>query len=131
MTPTKKELSRFKITLLFLPIIPCGILIYKHHIFAAELFAAICWVLLLLMLIPNIFGKNIDKYVYIFVHKILEIIGNLLAVIALVFTWFCTVFPTGLIAKIVKRDRLRLNPPKSNSFWIDVKEKEPSYENQY
>lgn len=128
---TLKELKKFKITLLVLPIIPCVILWYKHYITAAITIIAVCWLILFLMLSVNLFGINIDRSVYKLVKKILAFLGSILSGLALIFVWFCTILPTGIIAKCVKRDRLRLNKSSKSSYWKDVVEKEPSYENQY
>lgn len=126
-----KELKKFKITLLVLPVIPCAILWYRHYIIAAISIITVCWAILFLLLSVNLFGINIDKPVYSFVKKVLAFIGSMLSCIALIFVWFCTILPTGIIAKCVKRDRLCLNKSNKNSYWKDVVEKEPSYENQY
>ena len=128
---TLKELKRFKITLLVLPIIPCAILWYKHYVTLAFTIIAVCWLILFLMLSVNLFGINIDKSVYKFVKKILAFSGSILSGLALIFVWFCTIMPTGIIAKFVKRDRLLLSKNNKNSYWKNVVAKEPTYENQY
>lgn len=129
--PAEKDLKKFKITLLLLPIIPCAILFYKQHYTISWIILGFCWGMLFFMLSVSLLGKNIDKFVYVFVHKILSFIGIILSSFALIFVWICTIFPTGIIAKLVKRDRLILDKKQNNSYWKDVQDKEPTYENQY
>ncbi len=129
--PTRKDLNRFKITLLILPIIPCLILYFKNHIQAAGIVLSFCWIILLISIILNFIKKGTDKYIYNFIHKILKITGIILSTIALIFVWIFTIFPTGIIAKIVKRDRLSLQKKNKLSYWKDFDKKEVTYENQY
>ena len=127
----EKELLKFKITLFFLPVIPVAILYYKHHYRIAGGIVSICWGLLFIILILGLFGVRADKPVYEFIKKCLKYLGIVLSVIALVITWVCAVFPTGIIALLSKRDRLCLKKQDTKSYWKDVKEVLPSYENQY
>ena len=127
----EKELFKFKIILILLPIIPSVILYYKNHPQIAIAFCSICWGIFLGLLIFRVFGRNIDEPVYQIIKKILKYAGIILSTSALVFTWIFTVFPTGVIALITKRDRLNLNKTEKQSYWKDTEEKEPSYENQY
>lgn len=127
----EKELFKFKITLFLLPIIPAVILYYKHHYHIACGFVSVCWGLLFTLLICNLFRFNIDKPVYKFLKKCLKCIGIVISVAALLVTWILAIFPTGIIAIISKRDRLSLKKQDTNSYWKDVKEVQPSYENQY
>lgn len=126
------ELKKFKITLLFLPIIPDIILFFKGHLNIAIIFTIILWGTLFVLLSANLLGKNIDKHVYKFVKILLKCIGAILSSIALIITWFFTILPVGIIAKFVKRDRLRLQEHKQKkTYWIDYVQKEQTYENQY
>ena len=127
----EKELLKFKITLLLLPVIPATILYYKHHYNIVYLLLAVCWGLLFILLLTKFFGINADKPVYEFIKKCLKYLGIVLSVIALVITWVCAVFPTGIIALLAKRDRLSLKKQNTKSYWKDVKDVQPSYENQY
>ncbi len=129
--PTVKDLRKFKITLLILPIIPSVILYYKNHVHLAMLFVEICWAILLTLLVARIFGKNIDKPIYHFIRIILKYLGVIISAIALTITWFCAILPTAIIAKIKKRDRLLLKKQSLKSYWKDAKPSEPTYENQY
>ena len=127
----KKELIKFKITLLLMPVIPALILWYKNHIQLAIGFTSICWGILLSLLIFSLSGKNIDEPVYKFIKKILKFAGMILSASALIFIWLFAVFPTGIISLFSKRDRLNLKFTEEKSYWKDAEEKEPSYENQY
>lgn len=129
--PTSKDLRKFKITLLLFPIIPSLILYFKNYLTAALLFVEICWAILLTLFVARLFGKNIDKFVYKIVRLILQFFGLVISSAALVFTWFCTILPTAIIAKIKGRDRLLLKKTNTKSYWKDAKKSEPTYENQY
>ena len=127
----EKEVFKFKITLLLMPIIPAVILWYKSHIQLAIAFTSILWGILAGLAVFNLLGRNIDEPVYKTVKKILKYIGAILSSTALIFTWFFAIFPTGIIALLSKRDRLNLKSANEKTYWKDFKEKEPSYENQY
>lgn len=128
---SEKDLKQFKIMLLVLPVVPDIIFYFKGHLNVAIVFTAVLWGLLFFLLVTNLIGFNIDKPVYKAVKFLLKTAGIILSSIALVITWFLAVLPMGILAKIVKRDRLKLNKPKGNSYWVDYVEKEPTYENQY
>ena len=128
---SEKDLKQFKLMLLVLPIVPDIIFYFKGHIKIAVILTAILWGMLFILLVTNMLGFNIDKPVYKAVKFLLKTAGVILSSIALVITWIFTVLPMGILAKIVKRDRLRLNKPKGDSYWVDYVEKEPTYENQY
>lgn len=130
-TISEKDLKQFKLMLLMLPIIPDIIFYFKGHVEIAIIFTTILWGMLFVLLVANMLGFNIDKPVYRAVKFLLKTAGIILSSIALVITWLFTVLPMGIFAKIVKRDRLKLNKPKGNSYWVDYVEKEPTYENQY
>ena len=129
--PTDKDLKKFRITLLLFPIIPVVIFYFKNKLVLGLSLVGICWAFLALMLIFNLVKKGSDKYIYFLIHGILKAAGVVLSVIALAFTWFCTILPTGIVAKLAKRDRLLLKKPKTQSYWKDVPVKEATYENQY
>ncbi len=124
--PNKEDLKKFKFSLLILPIIPSIIFYFKHHETVAIYLIAIFWCLLLIALIPKL-----DKFVYKFCKKFLSILGALIAGIALVFTWVFAIFPTALLAKVMKRDRLMLEKTDVDSYWKEAKPAEQTYENQY
>lgn len=128
---SEKDIKQFKLMLLMLPIVPDIIFYFKGHINIAVIFTSVLWGLLFVLLVTNMVGYNIDRPVYKAVKFILKIAGIILSAIALIITWIFTVFPMGILAKIVKRDRLRLKKPNGTSYWVDYVEKEPTYENQY
>ena len=129
--PTLKDLRQFKITLLLLPVIPAIILYFKHHYTVTACLLCIFWGILALTILPRLVGKNADRPIYLACKKILEILGTIIAGIALVFTWIFAIFPTAVIAKITKRDRLVLKKQNTESYWKEAKKSEPTYENQY
>ncbi|MGM9994159.1 MAG: hypothetical protein ACI37R_05475 [Candidatus Avigastranaerophilus sp.] len=70
-----------------------------------------------------------------FVHKTGSragnILGKYLAIAALFLVYICAVLPTGILMKIVKRDRLRLKKPDVKSYWIKYDGQNSDYENQF
>lgn len=128
---SEKDIKQFKLMLLILPIVPDIIFYFKGHINIAVVFTSVLWGLLFVLLVTNMIGFNIDRPVYKAVKFILKIAGIILSAIALIITWIFTVFPMGILAKMVKRDRLRLKKTNGTSYWVDYVEKEPTYENQY
>ena len=121
------ELTKFAITLGLLPWIPAFIL-YKHlHIKAAIILLTAFLILSILSFLSKRFAKNFKN--------ILEIIGAFLgkyiAIIVLFIGYLFVVIPTGLLMKIVKRDRLKLKKPNVNSYWINFENKNTDYEYQF
>lgn len=129
--PSGKDLRQFKLSLLLLPIIPAIIFYFKHHIMIAATLIIIFWSILAITLLPRIIGKNIDKFMYKICHKLLSFLGTIIAGIALIFTWLFAILPTALLAKAMKRDRLKLLKQNVSSYWQQAKKSEPTYENQY
>lgn len=129
--PTEKDLRKFKLTLLFFPVIPSVILYLKNHVTVALLLLEICWAILLTLFVVRLFGRNADKFVYKIIRILLQVVGAVISAIALVITWFCTILPTAIVAKIKGRDRLSLKKKNVKSYWKNVKVSEPTYENQY
>ena len=70
-----------------------------------------------------------------FLHKTGEKIGGWLgkqiARVILFIIYILSVIPTGMLMKIVKRDRLKLKKPDVSSYWVDNKEEEKDYEYQF
>lgn len=129
--PTEKDLRKFKLMLLFFPVIPSVILYFKNHVAVALLLLEICWAILLTLFVVRLFGRNADKFVYKIIRIILQFAGAVISAITLVITWLCTILPTAMVAKIKGRDRLSLKKKNVKSYWKDVKTSEPTYENQY
>lgn len=63
--------------------------------------------------------------------KVGKFIGRYLSIIALFIVYVCAVLPTGILMKIVKRDRLRLKNPAVESYWIKYDTQSSDYENQF
>lgn len=129
--PTVKDLKQFKISLLLFPIIPAIILFFKHHELFAYILLGMFWSVLFFTLFIGLFWKNADKFSYKCCRIFLNLLGSLIAAIALIITWICTILPTGLLAHAMHRDRLNIHKQDQISYWKNVKNSEPSYENQY
>ena len=69
------------------------------------------------------------------VWPIIAIIGSFLgkyiAIVTLAIVYIVAVLPTGLLMKIVKRDRLRLKKPNVETYWLDNENKNTDYEYQF
>lgn len=129
--PAIKDLQQFKLALFILPIIPSIIFYFKNHYRIAICLLIFFWSIFLLDLLLGLIGKNAEISLYNICKKILDILGTIIADIALVFIWFCAILPTGLFAKLLKRDRLNLVKANKKSYWKEVQETEQTYENQY
>ena len=111
-----------------MPFVIACISVFKFHQpkFAAVQMMCFFSVALLSIFMPQ-FGE--------FIHKIGErtghFLGNVLSKIILFLVYIFTVLPTGIIMKIVKRDRLRLKKPDTETYWIDNKEEKTDYEYQF
>ncbi len=121
------ELTKFAITLGLLPWIPAFIL-YKHG--QIKWAAGIICVLVLLSLISFISKKFAAAFKSL-VTVIGEFIGRYLAIIVLFIGYIVAVIPTGLLMKIVKRDRLKLKKPNINTYWQNYENKSTDYEYQF
>lgn len=121
------ELTKFAIMLFLLPWIPAFIL-YKHSYELCAFYLLI--VFILLSLISLVFKGFARRF-----KNILNIIGNFLgkytAIIVLAVGYFVSVVPTGLIMKIVKRDRLRLKKQNLATYWLNYENSNTDYENQF
>ncbi|MCD7780837.1 MAG: hypothetical protein LUH05_09230 [Candidatus Gastranaerophilales bacterium] len=71
------------------------------------------------------------EFIYKTGKKIGAFLGKYLAIIILAFIYIITVIPTGVLMKIVKRDRLRLKKPDISTYWIDYENKNTDYEYQF
>ena len=121
------ELTKFAITLGLLPWIP-AFLLYKHsHIKAAMILLAIFLILSMLSFLSKKFAKNFKNVL----EKIGAFLGKYIAIIVLFLGYIFVVIPTGLLMKIVKRDRLRLKKPNVSSYWLNYENKNTDYEYQF
>ena len=63
--------------------------------------------------------------------KIGNFLGKYIAITVLAIGYIVAVLPTGLLMKIVKRDRLRLKKPNLETYWVDYENKNTDYEFQF
>ena len=121
------ELTKFAITLGILPWIPAFIL-YKHSMLkAAVIVLAVFIALSLLCFISKGFARILKDTL----TKIGSCIGKYLAIVVLFFGYILAILPTGLLMKIVGRDRLRLKKPKLETYWINNEAEKTDYEYQF
>ncbi len=121
------ELSKFACTLSIIPIIP-AVLLYKHSmpevakvvILAFEFLALLCFL-----------SKPFAKILKDSLEKIGNFLGKYIAISILAIGYVVAVIPTGLLMKVVKRDRLRLKKPDVSSYWINSNEEKSDYEYQF
>ncbi len=57
--------------------------------------------------------------------------GKYLSAGVLFIVYFTAVLPTGLLMKLVKRDRLKLKKPDASSYWTDYENRSTDYEYQF
>ena len=121
------ELTKFAITLGILPWIPAFIL-YKHSMLkAAVIVLAVFFVLSLLCFISKGFARILKDTL----TKIGNFIGKYLAIVVLFFGYLFAILPTGLLMKIVGRDRLRLKKPNLETYWKNNETEKTDYEYQF
>ena len=63
--------------------------------------------------------------------KIGNFLGKYIAIIVLAFGYIIAVIPTGLLMKLVRRDRLRLKKANVESYWKDYDNTNTDYEFQF
>ena len=105
-----------------------GYLLYKHlHIKSAIIVIAVFLsVGFLSLVIPKL-----GKFIYKCAEEIGHFIGKYVAIAALFICYILAILPTGIIMKLVNRDRLRLKKPKLQSYWVDCENKNSDYEYQF
>ncbi len=121
------EYKKLSITLTLLPLIP-AVILYRHSLVNfAVIVIAVFWILAILCILSKSFSVRLKK--------LLNIIGNFLgkyiAIVVLAIGYIFAVLPTGLLMKIVKRDRLRLKKPNVETYWLDNENKNTDYEYQF
>lgn len=121
------ELTKFAITLGLLPWIP-AFLLYRHSY--TDIGVKVLTVFLLLSLVCFI-SKSFAKKFKDILTAIGNFLGKYLAIIVLVIGYIVAVLPTGLLMKIVKRDRLKLHKPNTNTYWVDCDKQNTDYEYQF
>ncbi len=121
------ELTKFAMMLGLLPWIPAFIL-YRHSMLkAAVVVLAIFLLLSALCFISRKFAKLFKNVL----DKIGGFLGKYIAIFVLAVGYIVAVIPTGLLMKIVKRDRLRLKKPDVKTYWLDYENKNADYEYQF
>lgn len=121
------EPTKFAMTLGLLPWIP-AFLLYKHSydVLAVQILAVFLFLSIVCFL-----SKSFAKKFKDILTAIGNFLGKYIAIIVLAIGYIVAVFPTGLLMKIVKRDRLRLKKPNINTYWVDYDKKNTDYEYQF
>lgn len=122
-----EEAKKLKLMLTFVPIIPALMLIKHSHLKAAIIIVSISWILAIL----SFFSKKCADFIYVKGKKLLKTLGDFFAVIVLFIIYVFAVLPTGIIMKITKRDRLKLEKQNVETYWKDIKKEEPNHEYQF
>lgn len=121
------EYKKLAITLSLLPLIPT-IILYRHsHVNQAVIVLTIFWILAILCFVSKNFSVRFKKLL----DKIGSFLGKYIAIVTLAIVYIVAVLPTGLLMKIVKRDRLRLKKPNVETYWLDNENKNTDYEYQF
>jgi len=121
------ELTKFAMTLGLLPWIPAFIL-YRHSMLKA---AVVVLAIFLSLSALCFISKKFARWFKNFLEKIGGFLGKYIAIFVLAIGYIVAVVPTGLLMKIVKRDRLRLKKPDVKSYWLDYENKNTDYEYQF
>jgi hypothetical protein len=121
------ELTKFAITLAILPLIPAYIL-YKHSMVKlAIIVLVIFWILSFICFVSKKFTKIFKTNL----EKLGAFLGKYIAIVVLTIVYLIAVVPTGLLMKVVKRDRLRLKKQNLSTYWLDYDNKNSDYEYQF
>lgn len=121
------ELTKFAITLGLLPWIP-AYLLYKH---SHQDFAVIVLAIFLMLSIISFSSKKFAEWFKNLLTKIGNFLGKYIAIFVLALGYILAVIPTGLLMKLVKRDRLRLKKQNVDSYWKDYEVSTTDYEFQF
>lgn len=121
------ELTKFAITLALLPWIPAFIL-YKH---SYSDYALVILAIFLCLSFLCFISKNFAQFFKSNLEKIGTFLGKYLAIIVLAIGYIVAVVPTGLLMKLVKRDRLKLKKHNTGSYWKDHDNTNSDYEYQF
>ena len=121
------ESIKFAITLGLLPWVP-AFLFYKHGYQEVAIYILATFLTLSLI---SFISKRFAIGFKSILTKIGTFLGKYISIIVLAFGYILAVVPTGLLMKIVKRDRLRLKKPNLKTYWIDYENKNTDYEYQF
>ena len=121
------DCKKLAITLTLLPLIP-AVILYKHSLLmVAVTLLIIFWLLAVLCFVSKSFSVKFKKLL----DKIGSFLGKYIAIVVLAIGYLVAVLPTGVLMKIVKRDRLRLKKPNVETYWLDNENKNTDYEYQF
>lgn len=95
-----------------------------------DLYVKLYYIFIIAALYSLIYPKG-GKIIYKTAGKTGEFIGKYLAIAVLTIVYVIAVIPTGVLMKIVKRDRLRLKKPNLSSYWINYEKSNTDYEYQF
>lgn len=121
------ELTKFAITLGLLPWIPAFILC-KHSL---ENYAVAVLAVFLLLAFVCFVSKKFAQCLKTSFAKIGNFLGKYISIFVLALVYIIAVVPTGLLMKIVKRDRLRLRKQNTTSYWKKFEANNSDYEYQF
>lgn len=121
------ELTKFAITLGLLPWIPAFIL-YKHSF---ENYALAVLAVFLVLAFICFVSKKFAQAFKLLLTKIGNFLGKYISIVVLALVYIIAVVPTGLLMKVVKRDRLRLKKQNSASYWKKFEANNSDYEYQF
>lgn len=121
------EYRKFALALGLLPWIPAFIL-HKHNLDTIAIEVLCVFIGLSVLSFMFIGFAKILKHT---LDKIGAFLGKYLAIIVLVIGYIVAVIPTGMLMKIVKRDRLKLKKPNVKSYWLDYENRSTDYEYQF
>lgn len=127
MELTKKEKRELFLGLFVLPVVPSILLWQKVDINYLMILFFVFWGLLLICF----FSKRFASFIFVNIKKLLKKLGEIFSIIALVFVYIVAIIPTGLIIKLVKRDRLLLKNHNNSSYWKKFEHHSENYESQF
>ena len=81
--------------------------------------------------VSSLIFPKLGNFIYKIGSKAGKILGNYIARVILFFVYVFAVLPTGILMKMVKRDRLRLKKQNINSYWVDCEQVNTDYEYQF
>ena len=122
-----KESIKFAITLGLLPWIP-AFLINKHGHQDVAIYVLVTFIALSLVCFVS---QRFAHWLKTILTKIGSFLGKYIAIVVLAIGYLFAVLPTGLLMKIVKRDRLRLKKTNLETYWVDSENKNTDYEYQF
>ncbi len=127
MDLTKKEKRELFIGLFVLPVLPSILLWQKVDVNYLMFLFFVSWGLLLVCF----FSKQVASFIFLNAKKLAKKIGEIFSIIALIFVYIVAIIPTGLLIKLVGRDRLLLKKMNGSSFRKKFEHHSDNYESQF